>query len=208
MSLKSRSAVTKVGITELGWKPSGYDGEPFKFNIPKGSTFVRMEDGRTVGSFHLEEFTPEMKADPELIWQLETVGYVVKPEALIIDRPRQPQPLIMLLNYVPDHLKDPQRIRHLNAVQYPTPAEKGFLTMLRGWLQYADVYKRETIEAMSEEEFPEMSFDHYTGPHWAQIGWRLNSMLSSPLGDRLDMGTLSSIINKALKQEGYNIDDL
>ena len=210
--LRARLGTLKHEIVVTEMKFIGESEQKFSFTIPKGSKAVRMEDGTEFGSFILEDFTSEMKADPELICQLESAGYVIRPEDLDIEQFRQPDSLTQLMSYVDPSLKDGWLIQHINAIGFPTPIERGFLLMLRGWLKFADTFNREVIGPSLDEEgpnvIPEMSFDHYTGPLWAQIGWRLNSMLSTELGSRLDMGTLSSILCKALKQEGYNMDTI
>jgi hypothetical protein len=90
--------------------------------------------------------------------------------------------------------------RHFEAIAAPNGEEIGFLEMLRGWLQYADAHRRQFDGGIGE--------DYYCGPEWAQIGATLIRLLSGPVGDRLDLGTLDSVIRGALTDEGFDANNL
>ena len=87
--------------------------------------------------------------------------------------------------------------RHLNAIACPIGSERGFISMLRGWLKFADDHSNEDYK---------IGEDYYTGPIWARIGVELRGLLSCDIGQRLDCGTLDKIILSALKDEGFNED--
>ena len=87
--------------------------------------------------------------------------------------------------------------RHMSAVNYPEGSEGGFVSMFKGWLQFADDHSNGdyTIGA-----------DYYTGDIWARIGLELRQLLSCDIGSRLDCGTLDGVILGALEAEGFNED--
>ena len=87
--------------------------------------------------------------------------------------------------------------RHYEALAHPKGSEAGFVSMLCGWLQFADDH--------SNEDYA-IGNDYYTGPIWARIGVELRQLLSCDIGSRLDCGTLDGIILGALEAEGFNED--
>ena len=86
--------------------------------------------------------------------------------------------------------------RHLAAVNYPKGSEVGFVSMLRGWLQYAD--------SQLEQFGSRIGDDYYTGDIWTRIGLELRQLLSADIGQRLDCGTLDGVILGALEAEGFD----
>ena len=88
--------------------------------------------------------------------------------------------------------------RHHAAMAHPQGSEVGFVSMLKGWLQFAD-------DQLKQYEQP-IGHDYYTGPIWARIGVELRQLLSCDIGPRLDCGTLDGIISGALEAEGFDED--
>ncbi len=71
--------------------------------------------------------------------------------------------------------------------------EFAMVTMLDGWLGYADIYKDQYDSLIGD--------DGVLGPEWESIGQALLGMLNGALG-RLDGGTLDGAIRKALADNG------
>ena len=88
--------------------------------------------------------------------------------------------------------------RHHAALTHPQGSEVGFVSMLKGWLQFADDQLKQYEQSIGH--------DYYTGPIWARIGIELRQLLSCDIGSRLDCGTLDGIILGALEAEGFNED--
>lgn len=82
--------------------------------------------------------------------------------------------------------------RHTAALRAPTYAEEGILSILRGWLQYADRHRLQFESGIGE--------DYVLGPHWADIGRGIRGLLNGELG-RLDGGTLDGLIFDVLGSE-------
>lgn len=85
--------------------------------------------------------------------------------------------------------------RHLAAVMSPRGAEKPFVAMLKGWLEYADTHANRNEGSIGE--------DYVLGPEWETIGRSLVSLLNGETG-RLDCGTLDSLIRSSLVAEGFS----
>jgi hypothetical protein len=89
--------------------------------------------------------------------------------------------------------------RHLNAVRHPfVEKELPFLQMLQGWLDYAKSH-----EARFDSKIGD---DYVLGDAWCAIGVALNDLLNGDLGTRLDCGTLNTIINDNLTEQGWDVD--
>ena len=88
--------------------------------------------------------------------------------------------------------------RHHIALALPEKSEAGFVSMLKGWLQFAD--------SQTEQYDRPIGSDYYTGDIWARIGLELRQLLSCDIGSRLDCGTIDGIILGALEAEGFNED--
>lgn len=89
--------------------------------------------------------------------------------------------------------------RHFAAVTDPQGIERGIVSLLRGWLAYADEHRAEFSTGIGE--------DGFLGPYWAEIGSNLLGMLSGSLG-RLDGGTLDAVIRETMTAEGLDPDTL
>jgi hypothetical protein len=89
--------------------------------------------------------------------------------------------------------------RHVSAIRYPQGVEQGMVSLLRGWLDYADAHMARFESRIGE--------DYILGPAWAQIGSSVRTLLNGELG-RLDGGTLDSLICESLEAEGYNPEEL
>jgi len=105
------------------------------------------------------------------------------------------------LSYIPDcrgNLGD-WKARHRIAVRSPrADVERPFLTMLQGWLDYAKWYEVGFGSSIGE--------DYVLADAWYHIGTALNEMLNGDLGTRLDLGTLNTIINDNLTEQGWDVD--
>ena len=90
-------------------------------------------------------------------------------------------------------------VRHFAAVNCPKGSEIGFISMLKGWLTFADNH------AYSVDDSDRgIGNDYYTGDIWARIGTELRGLLSCDIGSRLDCGTLDGVILGALEAEGFD----
>jgi hypothetical protein len=88
---------------------------------------------------------------------------------------------------------------HAKALHIPRGAEIPFVSLLNGWLEYADSHSRRFETGIGE--------DYVLGPQWAAIGSALLSLLNGELG-RLDGGSLDSLIRDTLAAEGFDADKL
>jgi len=86
--------------------------------------------------------------------------------------------------------------RHMSAVNYPQGSEGGFISIFKGWLQFADDQKAQYDNPIGN--------DYYAGDIWARIGLELRQLLSCDIGSRLDCGTLDGIILDVLEAEGFD----
>jgi len=91
------------------------------------------------------------------------------------------------------------KIRHLNAINCPRGQEIGFVSMLKGWLTFADNHAYSV-----DDNERGIGNDYYTGDIWARIGTELRGLLSCDIGSRLDCGTLDGVILGALEAEGFD----
>jgi len=89
------------------------------------------------------------------------------------------------------------RTSHKAALILPKGPERGILSLLKGWLLYADQHKERFEGGIGE--------DYVLGPQWVAIGLALRELLNGELG-RLDGGTLDSVILDALNAEGFDGD--
>jgi len=87
------------------------------------------------------------------------------------------------------------KARHLRAVHGAHPVA----VMLRAWCAYAEEH-REKFES-------DIGHDYLLGPHWARLGKALHGLLNGDTGG-LDCGTLSSIIQDNLDEQGYNFEHI
>lgn len=83
---------------------------------------------------------------------------------------------------------------HEAAINLPKGVEVGLISLLKGWLRYADEYEKRYESSIGK--------DMILGPCWARIGESLLGMLNGELG-RLDGGSLDNIIRETLKDEGF-----
>ena len=89
--------------------------------------------------------------------------------------------------------------RHNSAIAYPMGPETGFVSMLKGWLQFADDHAYSV-----DDNERGIGNDYYTGDIWARIGSELRGLLSCDIGNRLDCRTLDGVILGALEAEGFD----
>ena len=89
--------------------------------------------------------------------------------------------------------------QHMVAVATPKGSEVGFISMLKGWLQFADDHAYSV-----DDNERGIGNDYYTGDIWARIGSELRGLLSCDIGNRLDCGTLDGVILGALEAEGFD----
>lgn len=84
--------------------------------------------------------------------------------------------------------------RHLSAMTLPrAPFERAFVSLLGGWLLYADAHRNAYESVLGE--------DGVLGPCWESIGRGLRGLLNGEL-DRLDGGTLDTILCETLQANG------
>jgi hypothetical protein len=105
------------------------------------------------------------------------------------------------LTYIPDCRGNmgQWKERHLYAVRQPwAEKEQPFLQMLQGWLDYAKNHEARFNSKIGD--------DYVLGDAWFNIGVALNTMLNGDLGTRLDCGTLNTIINDNLTEQGWDVD--
>lgn len=90
--------------------------------------------------------------------------------------------------------------RHLTAIRAPRGEEVGIVRLIGAWLAFADEHERNHESRIGD--------DGYSGPYWASMGRDLIYLLSGPMGNRLDGGTLDTIIRDTLAAEGFDADNL
>ena len=89
------------------------------------------------------------------------------------------------------------KLRHANAWLNPKDAETPIVTMIKGWLAYADHHQAAYESTIGD--------DYVLGDEWATIGFALRGLLNGDLG-RLDGGSLDSLLCNNLTTEGWNCD--
>lgn len=89
--------------------------------------------------------------------------------------------------------------RHISAINAPRGAEVGIVSLLRGWMQYADTHSQRYESGIGE--------DGVLGDEWVKIGDALLGLLNGELG-RLDGGSLDGLIRDTLRAEGFDPDNL
>lgn len=88
--------------------------------------------------------------------------------------------------------------QHQEACINPRPGfERALVRMLRGWLEYAEVYEGRYESRIGD--------DGILGPEWEAIGEALRGLLNGEAG-RLDCGTIDSIILDAMRDAGVDVD--
>ena len=92
----------------------------------------------------------------------------------------------------------PSGTQHQKAITAPRGPEVGVVSLLRGWLQYADTHKARYDSGIGE--------DYVLGEDWRKMGFCLIGLLNGELG-RLDGGSLDSLIRDTLKAEGFDPDN-
>lgn len=89
---------------------------------------------------------------------------------------------------------------HLDAVSHPRPGfERTLITLLTGWLHYADVHQGQYASGIGS--------DGVLGESWAQLGAAMRGLLNGSLG-RLDGGTLDGLLADTLREQGFDPDRL
>ena len=88
------------------------------------------------------------------------------------------------------------KVLHRRAITTPQGEEVGLLALLNGWLRYAKEHKSQHGSRLGD--------DWFLCPEWVSIGLSIRSLLSGPMGNRLDGGTLDNVILAALEAEGYD----
>ena len=83
---------------------------------------------------------------------------------------------------------------HNAAFVQPWDCDAPLISMLDGWLAYADHHHRQYESSIGE--------DYVLGPEWAAIGRALLGLLNGVIG-RLDCGTLDGLIRGVLAAEGF-----
>ncbi len=94
----------------------------------------------------------------------------------------------------PSHLQGEWATRHRKALSTPNSVESGIVSLIRGWLSYADGFR--------EQQGSPIGTDYVAGPEWLAIGKSLEQLLNFELG-RLDAGALDSGIREALMSQGF-----
>lgn len=84
-------------------------------------------------------------------------------------------------------------LRHVNATYNPQGPEGAVLTLLKGWIEYAQWHE-------SRYEGP-ITDDYYLGTQWVRVGHAIKELLNGDTG-RLDCGTLSEIIEDTFTDHG------
>ncbi|MGE3279717.1 MAG: hypothetical protein AB7H90_03335 [Alphaproteobacteria bacterium] len=69
---------------------------------------------------------------------------------------------------------------------------------IHAWVYYAEAHRKRFESPIGE--------DYVLGPAWARWGFALHELLNGETG-RLDCGTLSSIINDNLAEQGFKPED-
>ena len=88
--------------------------------------------------------------------------------------------------------------RHIAAIRAPRLGfERAIVRGIRSWLEYAQAHKRRYESGIGK--------DGHLGEIWAAQGRALHDLLDGETG-RLDCGTLSTIIHRALRAEGFGED--
>jgi hypothetical protein len=88
--------------------------------------------------------------------------------------------------------------RHNAAVLSPRPGfERAIITMLRGWLEYADQHFQEYESRITD--------DGVLGDEWIEIGKAIHGLLNGQTG-RIDCGTFSTLIHDTMEANGAERD--
>jgi hypothetical protein len=98
------------------------------------------------------------------------------------------------LTFVPDFPSNGWKERHLRAVAHPTGFERPIVFAFRSWIDYAKEHEKEYGTTVGK--------DGVLGHVWRDLGLSIHGLLDGSTG-RLDCGTLSTIINKNLTEQGF-----
>lgn len=104
---------------------------------------------------------------------------------------------LLAMKHTADPCKSGWVERHVNAIYNPKGAEIGVVSLLRGWLEYANTHKELYESGIGQ--------DGFLGEHWEAIGHALLALLNGDCG-RLDCGTLDGLIRDVLTAEGFDAD--
>ena len=86
--------------------------------------------------------------------------------------------------------------RHNAAMDAPRAGfESAVVTMLRGWLEYAQTHQERYESPIGE--------DGVIGVAWAETGKAIHSLLDGETG-RMDRGTLSTLIHGTMRDNGID----
>lgn len=85
--------------------------------------------------------------------------------------------------------------RHVAAIYTPYGHEIPVISLLKGWLEYANTHRERYESGIGE--------DGFLGRHWEAIGFALLALLNGDCG-RLDCGTLDGLIRSTLTAEGFD----
>jgi hypothetical protein len=88
--------------------------------------------------------------------------------------------------------------RHNAAVLSPREGfERAIVTMLRGWLEYADAHHQRYESTITN--------DGVLGDYWVDIGRAIHGLLDGDCG-RIDCGTFSTLIHDTMEANGAERD--
>lgn len=87
------------------------------------------------------------------------------------------------------------KTRHQRAIFDPKEFEQPIITMLHGWLIYAERHQKQYESPIGD--------DGVLGVEWAHIGRGILGLLNGDCG-RLDCGTLDTIIRDNLAEQGFH----
>ena len=93
------------------------------------------------------------------------------------------------------------KARHEIAWRAPRGMEKGIVSGIKSWIEYAKVWR----EAYDGDGYDGIGSDGYASEYWLDWGKSLRGLLSMDCG-RLDCGTLDSIILDTMKANGIDIE--
>lgn len=87
--------------------------------------------------------------------------------------------------------------QHAAAMTSPKGFEVPIVTLLNGWLEYAETHRDRYGSLIGE--------DYVLGAAWADMGLALRAMLNGETG-RLDCGTLDGMIVRAFAENGSEVE--
>ena len=86
---------------------------------------------------------------------------------------------------------------HREGYSFPKGMEIPITNLINGFLEYETQLKEELDWKVGD--------DSYCGPEWIKIGEAIRSLLSGPVGNRLDRGTLDKLLVDAMTRQDYDV---